>query len=156
MSQTTPNTGDSGSTAFQELLQRHLQARLQALELQITREQQRQRDQVDEELHKMQQQLTALSREVMHSQHATLATYRESLDEVRKEVSEALHRLLQDVDHMVQRTETHNSRALDRMRQELFGSLAERVGSGIPSHRLGELFIALGKQIQNASRDETW
>ncbi len=79
--------------------------RLKALELQLTLEYQRQRDQVEEELHKLQEQLVTMAREHQHQHQATLATVREITEELRKEVAEALHRLSQDVERVAQHAE---------------------------------------------------
>ena len=128
--------------------------RLKALELQLTLEYQRQRDQVEEELHKLRQQLVTMAREHQHQHLTTLATGRETIEELRKEVAEALHRLSQDVDRVAQHAEAQTSRAVERLRNELLATLLERDRTTVQRHMLGELFITLGRHLQEAGKGE--
>ena len=128
--------------------------RLKALELQLTLEYQRQRDQVEEELDKLRQQLLTMGREHQHQQQATLATVRETIEELRKEVAEALHRLSQDVDRTAQHAEAQTSRAVERLRNALLDMLLERDRTTVQRHMLGELFMTLGRHLQEAAKGE--
>jgi hypothetical protein len=126
--------------------------RLKALELQLTLEYQRQRDQVEEELHKLREQLVAMTRE--HQHQATLATVRETTEELWKEVANALHRLSQDMERVAQHAEAQTSRAVESLRNELLKTLFERDYTTVQHHILGELLVTLGKQLQEADRGE--
>jgi ABC-type transporter Mla subunit MlaD len=128
--------------------------RLKALELQLTLEYQRQRDQVEEELHKLREQLVTMAREHQHQHQATLATVRETTEELRKEVAEALHRLSQDVERVAQHAEAQTSRAVERLRNELLHTLFERDSTTAQRHLLGELLVTLGKHLQEAGKEE--
>ena len=128
--------------------------RLKALELQLTLGYQRQRDQVEEELHKLRQQLVTIAREHQHQHQATLATVRETTEELRKEVAEALHRLSQDMDRVAQHAEAQTSRAVERLRNELLETLLERDHTTVERHMLGELFMTLGRHLQEAGKGE--
>jgi predicted DsbA family dithiol-disulfide isomerase len=130
------------------------QARLKTLELQLTLEHQRQRDQVEEELHKLRQQLATMARDQHQQQQVMLTTLREAVDELRKEVAEALHRLSHDLDRVAQHAEAQTSRALERLRNELLETFFERDQTTVKHHILGELFISLGKNLQEAGRRE--
>ena len=136
-----------------QMLQDDFQARLKALELQLTLEHQRQRDHVEEELHKLRQQLAITARE-QQQQQTTLTTLRETVDELRKEVAEALHRLSHDVDRVAQHAEAQTSRALERLRNELLEALLQRDQTTVKRHILGELFMSLGKHLQEAGGGE--
>ncbi|MBM3225608.1 MAG: hypothetical protein FJZ47_17665 [Candidatus Tectomicrobia bacterium] len=131
-----------------------LHERLKVLEQQCAMEHQRQRDQVDAELHKLQQQLLAMTREQQQQHQALRATLRETMEELRKEVSEALHHLSQDVAHVAQQAEVQTGRALERLRNELLATLFAREHTAVPRQVLGELFIALGRQLQEAGKED--
>ena len=137
-----------------QTLQDDFPARLKALELQLTLEHQRQRDQVEEELHKLRQQLAIMAREQQQQQQTTLTTLRETVDELRKEVAEALHRLSHDVDRVAQHAEAQTSRALERLRNELLEALLKRDQTTVKRHILGELLMSLGKNLQEAGGGE--
>ena len=128
--------------------------RLKALELQLTLEYQRQRDQVEEELHKLREQLVTMARAHQHQHQATLATVRETTEELRKEVADALHRLSQDMERVAQHAEAQTSRAVERLRNELLKTLFERDDTTVQRHILGELLVTLGKQLQEADEGE--
>ncbi len=140
--------------AMAQMLQDDFQARLKALELQLTLEHQRQRDHVEEELHKLRQQLAIMAREQQQQQQTMLTTLRETVDELRKEVAEALHRLSHDVDRVAQHAEAQTSRALERLRNELLEALLQRDQTTVKRHILGELFMSLGKHLQEAGGGE--
>jgi predicted DsbA family dithiol-disulfide isomerase len=148
----SPDVEPQELSATAQTLQDDFQARLKILELQLTLEHQRQRDHVEEELHKLRQQLAIIARE--QQQQTTLTTLREIVDELRKEVAEALHRLSYDVDRVAQHAEAQTSRALERLRNELLESLFERDQSIVKRHILGELLINLGKNLQEAGGGE--
>ena len=128
--------------------------RLKALELQMTLEYQRQRDQIEEELHKLQGQLVTMAREHQHQHQATLATVRETTEELRQEVAEALHRLSQDMERVAQYAEAQTSRAVERLRHEFLETLFERDRTTVQRHRLGELLVTLGKHLQETEQGE--
>jgi hypothetical protein len=128
--------------------------RLKALELQRTLEYQRQRDQVEEELHKLREQLVTMAREHQHQHQATLATVREITEELRKEVADALHRLSQDLERVAQHAEAQTSRAVDRLRNELLETLFERDRTTVQRHILGELLVTLGRHLQETGKEE--
>jgi hypothetical protein len=135
--------------------QDEVQERLKALELQLTLDYQRQRDQVEEELHKLHEQLATMVREHQHQHQATLATVREATEELRKEVAEALHRLSQDMERVAQHAEAQTSRAVERLRNELLETLFARDRTTVQRHRLGELLVTLGKHLQEAEKEES-
>src|SRR5262244_215286 len=134
--------------------QNDVHERLKALELQLTLEYQRQRDQIEEELHKLQEQLVTMARAHQHQHQATLATVREATEELRKEVADALHRLSQDVERVAQHAEAQTSRAVERLRNELLKTLFERDYTTVQRHILGELLVTLGKQLQATDEGE--
>ena len=129
--------------------------RLKALELQMTLAYQRQRDQFEEELHKLREQLVTMTREHQHQHQATLATVRETIEELRKDVADALHGLSQDTERVAQHAEAQTSRAVERLRNELLATLFERDCTTVQRHMLGELLVALGRQLQEADKEET-
>src|SRR5215510_14722066 len=128
--------------------QNDVNERLKALELQLTLEYQRQRDQVEEEGHKLREQFLAMAREHQHRHQATLATLRETTEELRQEVANALHRLSQDVESVAQHAEAQTSRAVERLRNEHLKTLFERDDTTVQRHMLGDLLVTLGKQLQ--------
>jgi len=148
----SPDVEPQRLSSTAQTLQDDFQARLKTLELQLTLEYQRQRDHVEEELHKLRQQLATMVRE--QQQQTTLTTLRETVDELRKEVAEALHRLSYDVDRVAQHAETQTSRALERLRNELLEALLTRDQTTVKRHILGELFSSLGKSLQEADGGE--
>ena len=128
--------------------------RLKALELQLTLEYQRQRDQIEEELHKLREQLVTMARAHQHQHQATLATVREATEELRKEVADALHRLSQDMERVAQHAEAQTSRAVERLRNELLETLLARDRTTVQRHMLGELLVTLGKHLQDTGKEE--
>ncbi len=128
--------------------------RLKALELQLTLEYQRQRDQVEEELHKLREQLVSMAREHRHQHQATLITVRETTEELRKEVADALHHLSQDMERMAQHAEAQTSRAVERLRNELLETLFARDRTTVQRHMLGELLVTLGRHLQETGKEE--
>jgi ABC-type transporter Mla subunit MlaD len=128
--------------------------RLKALELQLTLEYQRQRNQVEEELHKLHEQLVSMAREHQHQHQATLATVRETTEELRKEVAEALHRLAQDVERVAQHAEAQTSRAVERLRNELLEMLLARDRTTVQRHMLGDLLVMLGRHLQETEEGD--
>lgn len=134
-------------------LQSYLHERLQALELKISREQQRQHDQIEAALHTLREQLAALVQERQQRHQAVLTNIREVTEELRNEIGEALHRLAQDVDRVAQQAETQTNRAMERLRNELLHSLLSRDKTTVKRHVLGELLTALGKQLQDGVED---
>ena len=128
--------------------------RLKALELQLTLEYQRQRDQIEEELHKLREQLVTMTRAHQHQHQATLATVREATEELRKEVADALHRLSQDMERVAQHAEAQTSRAVERLRNELLETLLARDRRTVQRHMLGELLVTLGKHLQETGKEE--
>ena len=128
--------------------------RLKALELQLTLEYQRQRDQIEEELHKLREQLVTMAREHQRQHQATLATVRETTEELRKEVADALHHLSQDMERVAQHAEAQTSRAVERLRNELLETLLARDRTTVQRHMLGELLVTLGKHLQDTGKEE--
>jgi hypothetical protein len=128
--------------------------RLKALELQLTLEYQRQRDQVEEELHRLREQLVTMTHEYKHQHQATLATVREAAEELRQEVANALHRLSQDMARVAQQAEAQTSRAVERLHNELLKTLFERDDTTVQRDMLGELLVTLGRQLQEAEKEE--
>src|SRR5262245_47422115 len=150
----SPDVEPQRLSSTAQTLQDDFQARLKTLELQLTLEYQRQRDHVEEELHKLQQQFATMVRDQHQQQQATLTTLRETVDELRQEVAEALHRLSHDVDRVAQHAEAQTSRALERLRHELLAALFDRDQTTVKRHTLGEFLITLGKHLQEASMGE--
>ena len=134
--------------------QNDVHERLKALELQLTLEYQRQRDQIEEELHKLREQLVAMTREHQHQHQATLATVRETTEELRQEVADALHRLSQDMERVAQHAEAQTSRAVERLRNELLEMLLARDRTTVQRHMLGELLVTLGRHLQETDKGE--
>jgi cell division septum initiation protein DivIVA len=128
--------------------------RLKTLELQRILEYQRQRDQVEEELHKLREQLVTMARAHQHQHQATLAAVREGTEELRQEVADALHRLSQDMERVAQHAEAQASRAVERLRHELLETLFERNYTTVQRHMLGELLVTLGRHLQEAGKGE--
>lgn len=129
--------------------------RLKALALQMTLEYQRQRDQVEEELHKLSEQLVTMAHEHQHQHQATLATVRETTEALRQDVADALHRLSQDTERVAQHAEAQTSRAVEQLRNERLATLFERDCTIVQRHMLGELLVTLGRQLQEADKEET-
>ena len=127
--------------------------RLKTLELQLTLAYQRQRNQLEEELRKLQEQLVTMARAHQHQHQATLATVREATEELRKEVADALHRLSQDMERVAQHAEAQTSRAVERLRNELLETLFARDRTTVQRHMLGELFVTLGKHLQETGKE---
>ena len=150
----SPNGESPQLSSMMHTLHDDVHARLRALEIQLTLEYQHQRDQVEEELEKLRQQLTTIAREQQHQHQTTLATLRETIEELQKEVAEALHRLSQDVDRVAQHAEAHTSRVVERLRNELLATLLERDDTTVPRHLLGELFMNLGRHLQETGKGE--
>ena len=148
----SPDREPQRCSATAQTLSDDFQARLKTLELQLTLEHQRQRDQIEEELHKLWQQLATMAREQHQQQEATLTTLREAVEELRQEVAEALHRLSHDVDRVAQHAEAQTSRAIERLRHELLETLFERDHTTVTRHILGELLMSLGKNLQETGR----
>lgn len=138
----------------QDDVQRYLHEQLKSFEVQIAREQQRQRDQLEEELLKLRQQLTTAVREQQQQQQTTLTTLREALEEMRKEVSTALHYLSQDVDRTAQQAEAQTARALEKLRNEVLEMVSVRDHGAATRQLLGDVLITLGKQLQDTHEDE--
>src|SRR5262245_58617485 len=113
--------------------------RLKALELQLAPEYQRQREQVEEELHKLREQHVTMASDQQHQQQATDANVRETTEELRQEVADALQRLSQDMESVAQHAEAQTSRAVERLRNELLKMLFERDYTTVQRHILGEL-----------------
>src|SRR5437867_1799789 len=128
--------------------------RLTTLELQLTLAYQRQRNQIEEELRKLQEQLVTMARAHQHQHQATLATVRETTEELRQEVAEALHRLSQDVKCVAQHAEAQTSRAVERLRNELLETLFARDRTTVQRHMLGELLVTLGRHLQETEKGE--
>ena len=150
----SPNGEPQRLAATVYTLQNDVYERLKALELQLTLEYQRQRDQVEEELHKLREQLVTMAREHQHQHQATLATVRETIEELRKEVANALHHLSQDMERVAQHAEAQTSRAVERLRNELLETLLARDRTTVQRHMLGELLVTLGKQLQETDQGE--
>jgi thioesterase domain-containing protein len=154
MSPLSPDVEPERLSATAHTFHEDVYERLKALELQLTLEHKRQRDQTEEELHKLRQQLATTVREQQQQHQTTLATLRETVEELRKEVAEALHHLSQDVDRVAQHGELQMSRAIERLRNELLEALFARDQTTVKRHLLGELFIMLGKNLQEASKGD--
>src|SRR5215831_5624120 len=154
MSSLSPDGELQRLTATPYTLQGDGHERLKALELQLTLEYQRQRDQLEEELHKLREQLVTMTREHQRQHQATLATVRETTEELRKEVAEALHRLSQDMERVAQHAEAQTSRAVERLRNELMQTLFERDYTTVQRHLLGELLVTLGRHLQETDKGE--
>ena len=154
MSSLSPNGEPQQLSSTVYTLHDDVYERLKVLELQLTLEYQHQRDQVEEDLEKLRQQLVAIAREQQHQHQITLATLRENMEELQKEVAEALHRLSQDVDRVAQHAEAHTSRVVERLRNELLATLMERDNTTVPRHVLGELFMNLGRHLQDTDKGE--
>ncbi len=148
MPSTTPNADTERLSALQE----QLQEQLKALEGQFTRAQQRQHDQFEGEIHGLRQQLATLAHEQQSQQKTALTASHEAVEALRKDVIEALHRLTGDLDRVAQHTETQVERALQRLRHEVQDLLQEREQAFVSVEKLGDLLIALGKQLHNTAR----
>ena len=138
----------------QEKIWESVHESLKVLESQLKVDQQRQRDRVEEELHKMRQQLAATAREQRQEHQNISAAVREMFEEMRKELSDALRRLSQDMDHTLRQSETHNRQAIETLRDEMLRVLFERERMIVKRERLGELLVTLGKQLQVGSEDQ--
>jgi hypothetical protein len=56
---------------------------------------------------------------------------------------------------MVQYAEAQTSRAVEQLHNELLATLFERDCTTVQRHRLGELLVTLGRQLQEADKEET-
>ena len=140
-------------TDVQETLQQYLQERFKALELQLTLDQQRQRDHVEEELHKMRQQLAGTTQEY-HQYHQTVsATLRETIEQMRKAFSDALRHATEDVDRALRQSEEQTKRAFEKLRDDVLHMLFERDQVTVKRQMLGELLMTLGKQLQKTAEE---
>lgn len=137
----------------QDKLQAYMHERLRALETQLQVDQQRQRDRIDEELHKMRQQLATAAQEQRQQHQNMAAVVRETFEEMRKELAEALHRLSQESDHALRQSESHNRVALEKLRDEMLQHLLERDRTMVKRQILGDLLITLGKKLRAAAKD---
>jgi hypothetical protein len=116
---------DGLSLAGQEMLQQYMLKRFKTLELQLTLEQQRHRDHMEEELHKMQQHVVAAVQEQHQQQQHVSATVRETVEHMRKEFADALQYLAQDVAQRLRQAEEYTTRALNGLRDEMQHMLRE-------------------------------
>jgi hypothetical protein len=139
---------------MQEQVQTYMQEHLRILESQLLMDQQRQRDHVEEELHKMRQQLTITTREQLQHYQAMSASFREMLEDMRKEFSDILRRLSRDLEHALRQSEAHSQQAIEKLRDEMLLVLCERDQTPIKRHMLGELLVTLGKQLQTTAEDK--
>jgi hypothetical protein len=114
-----PKDADGSALAGQEMLQQYLLERFKTLELQLTLEQQRHRDHMEEELHKIQQHVAALVQGYQQQQQHVLATVRETVEHLRKEFADALQYLAQDMAQRLRQAEEHTARALDSLRNDM-------------------------------------
>jgi hypothetical protein len=142
-------------TAVQETLQQYLQERFKALELQLTLGQQRQRDHVEEELHKMRQQLAATTQEYYQYHQTVSAMLRETCEQMRQAFSDALLHASEDVEQALRQAEEQTRRALEKLRDDLLRLLFEHDQAAVKRQMLGELLITLGKQLQKPAEDES-
>jgi exonuclease VII large subunit len=140
-------------TELPEQMQAHVDERLRTLELQLLMSQQRHRDQMEEELHKMWQHLATTAQEYRQHHQTMSAALRETIEELRKELSDTLQRLSRDTDRALRQSEAHNKRAVDTLRDEMFQVLYDRDQTTVKRQILGELLIALGKQLQASVED---
>ena len=122
----------------QELLQRYVQDRFRALDQQLALELQRQRDRMEEELHKMRQHLSATVREQQQHQQTLSAAFRETTEQMRREFSAALQHLSEDVAHTLRQAEEQSRRALANLRAEILQLLLEHDADSIKRQLLGE------------------
>jgi len=143
------------STNIQETLQQYLQERFRALELQLTLNQQRQRDLVDEEIHKMRQQLAISTQEYRQHQQTVSATLRETIEQMRKAFSDTLLHVTQDIEQALRQSEEQTRRALEKLRDDVRHMFFERDQRTVKRQTLGELLITLGKQLQKAAEEES-
>jgi transposase len=150
----SPDVAPQWLSATAQTLQDDFQVRLKALELQLILEHQRQRDHLEEELQKLREQLATMARGQQQQQQTLLTTLRETVDELRKEVAEALDHLSHDVDRVAQHAGAQTSRALERLRNELLEVVLERDQTTVKQQILGELFITMGKHLQEAGRGD--
>lgn len=140
-------------TDVQEALQQYLQERFKALELQLTLGQQRQRDHVEEELHKMRQQLAATTQEYHQCHQTVSATLRETCEQMRQAFSDALLHATEDVEQAMRQSEEQTRRTLDKLRDDLLHMFFEHDQEAVKRQTLGELFITLGQQLQKPAKD---
>jgi hypothetical protein len=122
----------------QELLQRYVQDRFRALDQQLALEQQRQRDRMEEELHKVRQHLSATVREQQQHQQTLSAAFRETTEQMRREFSAALQHLSEDVAHTLRQAEEQNRRTLANLRADILQLLLEHDPDSIKRQLLVE------------------
>jgi flagellar hook-basal body complex protein FliE len=142
-------------TNIQETLQQYLQERFRALELQLILNQQRQCDLVDEEIHKIRQQLATNTQEYHQHQQTVSATLRETIEQMRKAFSDVLLHATQDIEQALRQSEEQTRRALEKLRDDVRQMFFERDQMTVKRQTLGELLIALGKQLQKATEEES-
>lgn len=143
------------TTDMQERLLEIMHENLKTLESQIKVEQQRQRDRLEEELYKTRQQLAATTREQRQQHQNASAMMREMLEDMRKGFSDTMQRLAHDMDHALRQSEAHNRQAIDKLRDEILHVLFERDQTLVKRETLGELLVALGRQLQMTLEDQS-
>jgi DNA anti-recombination protein RmuC len=114
------------SAAESEILQSYILQRFKTLELHLTLEQQRHRNQMEEALHTLQQQFTAALREQHQQQHLAATTIHDLLEQMRKEFSDTLQYFSQDISQRLRQAEEHTKRALDNLWEEVQRLFSER------------------------------
>ena len=95
-----------------------------------------------------------MAREMRQQQQTLRTTLQETMDELRKEVADALQHLSQDVERMAHHAEAQTNRVVERLRNDLLETLGPRDHRLDQQRLLGELFVTLGKQLQEAGRGE--
>jgi hypothetical protein len=123
---------------MQETLQQYMQDRFRTLAQQLTVEQQRQRDHLEEGLQHVEQQLSVTVREHQQHQQTITTAFRETVEHLRQEFSAALQHLSEDVTHALRQTEEQTRRTLENLRTEVLQLLLEHDQHAIKRQLLGD------------------
>lgn len=139
--------------SMQETLQQYMQDRFRALEQQLTLEQQRQRDHLEEGLRHVEQQLAATVREHQQHQQTITTAFRETIEHIRREFSAALQHLSEDVTHALRQAEEQTRRTWENLRTEVLQMLLEHDQDAMKRQLLGEYPPSAEKPFQPGDGD---
>lgn len=134
--------------SIQDILQRSMQDRFKALEQQLVVEQQRQRDRLEEGLHRVEQQLAATVRDQQQQQQSITTAFRETIEHIRQEFSTALQHISEDITHALRQAEEQTRRMLENLRTEVIQMLREHDQDGSKRPLLGEYLPSAEKPFQ--------
>ncbi len=107
------------SPDVQEYAQTYVHEHIKTLELQLLPGQQRQQDQVEDELQKIRQHIVTITQELRQYYQSVSSALRKTIEDIRKELSDALYRLSQDVDRAQRQSEVQNRQTVEHLINEV-------------------------------------